>query len=156
MKANPKSKPQRRNTGWMLFGALTAASLGGLAAVLIMSYGQQAASAEPTIPPGVSLTSWFDNGKGGLHVLQIREGSAPPAGVRLTGTVLTDTDCAPDAQGLNHCHNNIDLGNGRILAVINNHAMNRYPCLQPGQRLAITRLNANWVVAWEGQGSRFN
>jgi hypothetical protein len=155
MKPNPESKSQRRNTGWMLFGALTAAGLGGLAAVLIMSYGQQAARAEPTIPPGVSLTSWFDNGKGGLHVLQIREGSAPPAGARLTGHVLTDTDCAPDAQGLNHCHNDIDLGNGRILAVINNHAMNRYPCLVPGQRLSITRLNANWVVAWEGHGSRY-
>lgn len=156
MKANLESKSQRRNTGWMLFGALMAAGLGGLATALVMSYAQQTASAEPTIPPGVSLTSWFDNGKGGLHVLQIREGSAPPAGVRLTGRVLTDTDCAPDAQGLNHCHNNIDLGNGRILAVINNHAMNRYPCLEPGQRLSITRLNANWVVAWEGQASRFN
>ena len=82
MKANLESKSQRRNTGWMLFGALTAAGLGGLATALVMSYAQQTASAEPTIPPGVSLTSWFDNGKGGLHVLQIREGSAPPAGVR--------------------------------------------------------------------------
>lgn len=157
MKTNPKSKSQRRNAAWPVFGALLAAGLGGLAVVLILSYGQQqAASAEPTIPPGVALTSWFDNGKGGIHVLQLREGNAPPAGVRITGSVLTDTDCEPDAQGLNHCHNDIDLGNGRVIAVTNNHAMNRYPCLQPGQRLSIARLNANWIVAYEGQGSRFN
>ena len=82
-------------------------------------------------------------------MLQIAEGDAPPAGVRVTGTVTTDADCDPDAQGLNHCHNDIDLGNGRSIAVINNHTMHRYPCLAPGQRLSITRLNANWVVAYD-------
>ena len=61
---------------------------------------QQTASAEPTIPPGVSLTSWFDNGKGGQHVLQIREGTRRRPACGLSGIVATDTDCAPDAQGL--------------------------------------------------------
>ena len=156
MKSNSETKPQRRHIGWLLLGALAAAGLGSLATILLLSSGQQAASAQPAIPPGVSLTSWFENGKGGQHVLQIAGGAAPPSGTRLIGTVTTDTDCDPDAQGLNHCRNNIDLGNGRNIAVIHNHAMHNYPCLEPGQKLSITRLNANWVVALEDKPSRVN
>ena len=156
MNTKPERKSQSRNIGWLLLGALAAAGLGSLATVLLLSSGQQAASAQPAIPPGVSLTSWFENGKGGQHVLQIAEGAAPLPGVRLFGTVLTDTDCDPDAQGLNHCRNNIDLGSGRSLAVIHNHAMHNYPCLEPGQKLSITRLNGSWVVAQDIQPPRSN
>jgi len=156
MNTNPNSKLQRRSIGRLLLVALAAAGFGGLGTAFFLSYGQQAASAGTTIPPGVSLTSWFDNGKGGEHVLQIAKGDAPPVGVRLVGTVKTDTDCDPDAQGLNHCHNTIDLSNGRSIEVIHNHMMHRFPCLEPGQRLSITRLNANWVVANEGQVPRVN
>ena len=165
MNTSPETKSQRRNIGWLLFVALAAAGLGGLGTALMMSYGKQTASAQlgqqtaivqPAIPPGVSLTSWFDNGKSGQHVLQIAKGTAPLPGVRLVGTVTTDTDCDPDAQGLNHCRNNIDLGNGRNIEVIHNHAMHRFPCLEPGQKLSITRLNANWVVALEDKPTRAN
>ncbi|HEY4721219.1 MAG TPA: hypothetical protein VII92_05200 [Anaerolineae bacterium] len=136
--------------------ALAAAGLSGLATAFVLSSGQQPAIAQPAIPPGVTLTSWFENGKGGQHVLQISEGTAPLPGVRLVGTVTTDTDCDPDAQGLNHCRNNIDLGNGRNIAVIHNHAMHNYPCLEPGQKLSITRLNGSWVVAQDIQPPRSN
>ena len=156
MKTNPETKSQRRHIGWLLLGALVAAGLGSLVTALVLPSGQQTASAQPAIPPGVSLASWFDNGKGGQHVLQIAQGAAPLPGVRLIGTVTTDTDCDPDAQGLNHCHNNIDLGNGRSIEVIHNHAMHNYPCLEPGQKLSITRLDANWVVALESQPTRAN
>ncbi len=156
--SKPELKPQRRHFGWLLFGALAIAGLSSLATVLLLTYGKDTASAsqQPPIPPGVSLTSWFDNGKGGQHVLQVANGAAPLPGVRLTGIVTTDTDCDPDAQGLNHCHNNIDLGNGRSIEVIHNHAMHRFPCLEPGQKLSITRLNADWVVATDVQASRVN
>jgi len=156
MNTNPNPKSQLRSISRLLLVGLAAAGLGGLVTAFVLSSGQQAASAGPTIPPGVSLTSWFDNGKGGEHVLQIANGTAPLPGVRLIGTVTTDTDCDPDAQGLNHCRNNIDLGNGRSIEVIHNHAMHRFPCLEPGQRLSITRLNANWVVALENKPSRVN
>ncbi len=156
MNTNPNSKSQLRSIGRLLLVALAAAGLGGLVTAFVLSSGQQATSAGPTIPPGVSLTSWFDNGKGGEHVLQIAKGNAPLPGVRLVGTVTTDSDCDPDAQGLNHCHNNIDLSNGRSIEVIHNHAMHRFPCLEPGQRLSITRLNENWVVALEDKPSRAN
>lgn len=156
MNTNPNSKSQRRSIGRLLLVALAAAGFGGLGTAFFLSYGQQAASAGMTIPPGVSLTSWFDNGKGGEHVLQIAKGDAPPVGVRLVGTVKTDTDCDPDAQGLNHCHNTIDLSNGRSIEVIHNHAMHRFPCLEPGQKLSITRLDTKWVVALEDKSSRAN
>ncbi len=156
MNTNPNPKSQLRSISRLLLVGLAAAGLGGLVTAFVLSSGQQAANAGPPIPPGVSLTSWFDNGKGGEHVLQIANGTAPLPGVRLIGTVTTDTDCDPDAQGLNHCRNNIDLGNGRSIEVIHNHAMHRFPCLEPGQRLSITRLNANWVVALENKPSRVN
>ena len=165
MITKPESNSSFAYTALLVVGGLAIFCLGGLAAVLLLSYRQGTATAEyrqetatvePTIPAGVSLTSWFENGKGGQYVLQIAEGNAPPAGVRVTGTVTTDTDCDPDAQGLNHCHDDIDLGNGRSIAVIHNHAMHRYPCLAPGQQLSIMRLNANWVVAYDVAAPRAN
>lgn len=163
MFTKPEAKSSFVPAALLVSSALAIFFLGGLTAALLLSYRQgtatveyqrEAATAEPTIPPGVSLTSWFENGEGGQHVLQIVEGNAPPAGVRVTGTVTSDTDCDPDAQGLNHCHNIIDLGNGRSVEVIHNHSMHRYECLAPGQRLSITRLNANWVVAQDARASR--
>jgi hypothetical protein len=151
MTIKPESKPARRGIGQILMIVITLSSLAGIITMGVLYYGQQAANAEPSIPSGVSLTTWLDNGKGGQHVLQIAQGDAPPVGVRVIGTVKTDTDCDPDAQGINHCHNVIALENGRSIEVIHNHVMHRYPCLSPGQRLSITRLNANWVVALEGQ-----
>ena len=122
----------------------------------MLYFGQQSANAEPTIPSGAALSSWFENGQGGQHILQIAQGDAPADGVRLIGTVKTDTDCDPDAKGLNHCHNDIALENGRTISMIHNHAMHRFPCLEPGQRLSITRLDAKWVVALEGQPRSVN
>ena len=136
-----------RNTG--VFVATLA--LSGLLALGVLYYGQRSASAAPAIPPGANLTSWFDNGQSGQHLLNIWQGSAPTAGVQVVGTVMTDTNCEPDAEGLSHCHNIIDLGNGRSIEVIDTHIMSRHPCLSPGQRLTLTRLNADWVVAREGQ-----
>lgn len=156
MKTDVQSKSRGYSFGRFLIVAATAAGVGSLATFLGLSYGQRSANAEPSIPSGVALTTWFDNGKGGEHVLQIAQGSPPPVGVRLVGTVQTDTDCDPDAQGLNHCHNVIALENGRNIEVIHNHAMHRYPCLEPGQRLSITRLNENWVIGMEGQARRVN
>lgn len=145
MKLDPESKPRRR-FGWLLF-ALALAGIGGIAASWLPNPGHRSASATPAIPAGVSLTSWFENGRGGQHVLGIARGDAPPLGANAVGTVLTDTDCDPDPQGINHCHNLIDFGNGSGIEVIHNHVMHRFPCLAPGQRLSVARLNADWVVA---------
>lgn len=156
MMTKPESKPGRRRIGQMLMIVITLSSLAGMITMGVLYYGQQSADAEPSIPSGVSLTTWFDNGKGGQHILQIAQGDAPPVGLRVIGTVQTDTDCDPDAQGLNHCRNDIALENGKTISVIHNHAMHRFPCLEPGQRLSITRLNENWIIGMEGRAPRVN
>jgi hypothetical protein len=150
----PRRQSWRRKFGRILSPTLALAAFGTVAAFLIPFGTQRSANAEPVIPAGVSLTSWFDNGRGGEHVLQIVRGNAPPAGVRVVGTVVTDTDCDPDANGLNHCHNRIDLADGGSIEVIHNHAMHRYPCLAPGQRMSITGLDAGWAIADRPQPSR--
>lgn len=150
MNVKPESKPQRRHIGRLLVLTLVLSAIGTIAAFLFPSATQRSANAEPVIPTGVSLTSWFENGRGRQHVLQIVKGNTPPAGVRVIGTVMTDTDCDADGIGLNHCHNRIDFADGGSIEVIHNHAMHRYPCLAPGQRLSITGLNAQWVVADRG------
>lgn len=101
---------------------------------------------EPTIPPGVSLASWFDNGHGGRYVLQLAKGRPLSPGAQLTGVVLSDSDCTPDAQGLNHCHNVIELADGSRVEVINSHQMMRNRCLGNGDRLTLRAVNANWMM----------
>jgi hypothetical protein len=154
MKKQPESKSSFGRTAALLLGAVAIASVGGMISLGIFYYAQQPAIAEPAVPSGANLNSWFDNGAGGRHVLQIRQGNGPVAGTRVTGTVLTDSNCDPDAQGLSHCHNIIDLGGDRRIEVVHTHLMNRHPCLAPGQRVTVTRLNADWVIAYEGQPPR--
>jgi hypothetical protein len=101
---------------------------------------------EPAIPRGVSLASWFDNGQGGRYVLQLAQGRPPAFGTQVTGVVLSDSDCAPDAQGLNHCRNVIELADGSRFQVINNHQMMRNRCLGNGDRLTLRAVNSGWVV----------
>lgn len=141
-----KSKPDQVKRmslkGWLL-GALVVGVLGG-AAAYYQSGGTDAS--ELMIPAGVALTSWYDNGTGGRYLLQVAEGRAPAAGEHITGIVRTDTTCTPDAQGLSHCHNAIDLANGTRITVIDNHQMSRHPCLQPGAQINLTGVNASWIV----------
>ena len=154
MKKQPESKSSFGRTAALLLGTLAVASFGGMMTLGVLYYTQQPAVAEAAIPPSANLKSWFENGAGGRHVLQIRQGNALPAGARVTGTVLTDTNCEADAQGLSHCNNIIDLGGGRRIEVVHTHLMKRYPCLAPGQQVTVAGLNADWVIAYEGRAPR--
>lgn len=148
MKIKLESKLLLRETRRWLLGTLALTTLGGIAAVaFLFFYGQEPASADPTIPSGSDLPSWSENGRDGEYLLQIVEGKAPPVGVRLSGVVTSDTDCDPDAQGLSHCHNGIGLANGSNITVVDNHMMSRRRCLQPGEAVSLTRFNDSWVVA---------
>ncbi len=102
---------------------------------------------EPRIPAGAPIRSWADNGQGGLSLLQMIGGIQLPRGATLRGTVTSDTNCAPDALGLSHCHNGIDLDNGARILVLHTHAMMQHPCLEPGQRVTVTGLSGNWIMA---------
>ena len=108
---------------------------------------QLAVPDEPRIPAGAPIRSWADNGQGGMPLLQIIGGIELPRGATLRGTVTGDTNCAPDPRGLSHCHNGIDLDNGMRILVVHTHAMMQHPCLEPGQRVTVTGLSGNWIMA---------
>lgn len=151
----PEAKPSSGRRFLMVLGALAVFGLGGIAGASLLSYrqgtpvaGSQQDSqvAGSGIPAGVSLTSWQNNGRGGRYVMRVIEGSVP-AGAQLSGVVTSDTDCDADAQGLSHCHNGITLSNGARITAVNSHNMMRFQCLDPGQRVSITRLDGGWIIA---------
>lgn len=145
-----KIKPKPLNLSRLLFSTLAIASLGGLAIMLFLSYGQRTLATEPTIPAGATLTSWYENGHGGTYVVRIADGAAPLGVTRVSGTITNDTQCQPDRLSLSHCRNGIDLDNGTSITVINTHMMTHNACLQPGQQVSITRLDSSWVIAVVG------
>lgn len=126
------------------------ALLVGAAALLF--YGQYAAADQPVIPPGAGIASWYDNGHGDRYVLQVAQGRALAAGERALGIVKSDTNCDPDAQGLSHCRNAIELSNGTRITVIDTHQMMRNRCLSPGERITLTGIGASWAVGTRSGG----
>ncbi len=63
------------------------------------------------------------------------EGHLPDAAVM--AEVMTDTDCAPDAQMISHCRNEMQLSNGEKIVVRHPHDMRDVPCLAPGERVRL-------------------
>lgn len=104
-----------------------------------------------TMPPGAGIHSWYENGAGGHYVAPIIAGSGQilASGSRI-GTVLTDTNCAPDARGLSHCHNSISFGNGSQITIMDNHQMSHHRCLRPGERVRVSLLAKHWVTLQTG------
>jgi hypothetical protein len=47
--------------------------------------------------------------------------------------VMTDTDCAPDAQMISRCENVMQLEDGRQIVLRHPHDMTKIPCLAPGE-----------------------
>ena len=54
-------------------------------------------------------------------------------------TVLSDENCAPDAQGVSHCTNRLRMEDGSHLTVTHPHRMATVPCLAPGERIALQK-----------------
>jgi len=117
-----------------------------LPAIVVLLPQARAEGGEPEIPPGAQITSWHDNGHGGRYLLWLRQGRLMRPDDRFSGVVRSDTDCDPDDQGLNHCHNAIDLANGRHIVVINTHEMSRNRCLGAGDKLTLTAIGPRWLV----------
>ena len=103
---------------WLLV-TLAVIGVAVLVVALLPFDGQRAVTGEPAIPRGAPLASWNDNGQGGKYLLQILDGNAPHPGVTVSGVVASDTACEPDARGLNHCHNAINLADGSRIVAIN-------------------------------------
>ena len=62
---------------------------------------------------------------------RLEAGAMPHA--EMNGTVMTDSECSPDAAGISHCRNEIRLADGRTIVVRHPHDMARVPCLSPGE-----------------------
>jgi hypothetical protein len=79
------------------------------------------------------------NGIGGRELVYLTKGRMPRRGAN--ATVLTDTNCAADRNGISHCTNILRLATGRRITVRHDHSMMNDPCLNPGERVRITRLH---------------
>jgi len=120
-------------------------------ALLIFVSACGASAQEPTIPHSAGIHSWFENGTGGHYVAPVIEGSieALATGSRV-GTVLTDTNCTPDSQGLSHCHNGIGFDDGSRITIVDNHQMSSHRCLRPGEHVRISLLEGRWITLQTG------
>jgi hypothetical protein len=69
-----------------------------------------------------------------LHALRLK-GAIPKGAV--AATVVSDEECAPDAEGVSHCINRLRLAGGRVLVVRHPHRMMEVPCLSPGEHIRV-------------------
>lgn len=74
------------------------------------------------------------------------EAGMVPSGMH-RATVLSDKDCAPDAEGVSHCLNDLRIGRAQI-AVRHHHAMVEEPCFSPPEQLNV--MDTATYIAWTG------
>lgn len=144
-KTQAKPRPSRRRT-WVMIAAAVIVLGGGIKVGLSLLPGQ-AVGAQLAVPAGAHFSSWAENGKNGERVIQLVRGTLPVVTVSVSGVVKSDTNCTPDAKGISHCNNTIALANGNEIEVVHNHAMMDYECLAPGQKLTLSKLDGDWLVA---------
>ena len=75
------------------------------------------------------------NGVDGLELVYLTKGKLPARAT--SATVLTDTDCAADHNGISHCSNILGLASGRRITVRHDHSMMNDPCLSPGEHVRV-------------------
>lgn len=81
------------------------------------------------------------NGTRGLELVYLTRGKLPAKAT--PAVVLTDTDCAADANHISHCLNVLRLASGRRITVRHDHNMMNDPCLSPGEHVRVRLLR--WV-----------
>jgi hypothetical protein len=70
----------------------------------------------------------------GYLMTNLRAGQLPAGAT--TATVLTDTNCEPDADGVSHCLNDLQIGEA-VVTVQHHHQMHSVPCLSPGETVTL-------------------
>lgn len=75
--------------------------------------------------------SQCENGKDRIDIVVLRNGNMPNHPIK--AVVETDTNCAPDTNGISHCSNRLKLSDGKSVEVRHDHNMRIYPCLTPGE-----------------------
>jgi hypothetical protein len=106
---------------------------------------------QPVPPEGIGAPADFhDNGVAGVYYAPVLEGDVPF--VAVSAIVASDTDCAPDEEGLSHCQNTIMLADGMAITIQNTHAMARYRCLAPGETVSVQAVAPGWIVVTTQSG----
>lgn len=65
----------------------------------------------------------------------LEQGAMPSRAVM--AEVMTDTNCAPDAEMISRCRNVMRLADGRQIVLRHPHDMTKIPCLAPGERVRL-------------------
>lgn len=65
----------------------------------------------------------------------LEEGTMPHG--PMMAEVMTDTECAPNAQMISRCRNEMRLADGRTVVLRHPHDMSTIPCLAPGERVLL-------------------
>jgi hypothetical protein len=78
------------------------------------------------------------NGSGGQELVYLIKGRMPARAT--TGTILTDTGCAADRNGISHCSNVLRLASSLRITIRHDHSMMNDPCLSPGERVRVKSL----------------
>jgi uncharacterized membrane protein len=136
------TRQQRRSAG--VVAVLTAAA--GIAVGLVLSAPQEQHqnTVVPHYPSVGSDVRTLDVAAAGTT--EVSPAGGPLSASYLSGTmpagpmmatVLSDANCAPDADGVSHCLNRLRLDSGTELTVRHNHRMTEVPCLAPGERVLV-------------------
>ena len=75
----------------------------------------------------------------GFLMANLRSGVLPVDATR--AVVLSDSNCQPDADGISHCLNDLQIGTS-VITVQHHHNMQAVPCLTPGETVQLMSLPA--------------
>jgi hypothetical protein len=146
-----KVSPNRGASARPLIIAIVVVAVVAIAIVVAATRGTAQPTQQATAPHLVDLSQQDDHGAtGGRALVVARLGEAVPGISGETGplmttlvrgqypdgatkaTVRTDENCTPDADGVSHCLNELDLG-GSTIVIQHHHKMSLTPCLTPGE-----------------------
>ena len=132
-----------------LFAPLAAtAMLITAAGVLTLARGEEAADSSPTsvaehpvaVPAtartvAISRTMPMPSAHERRLSAMLEHGTMPDRS--MMAEVMTDSNCAPDAEMISRCRNVIRLADGRQIVLRHPHDMTKIPCLAPGERVRL-------------------
>ncbi len=138
-KDSRRHRPSRLALTWTL-GTLVASFL--IVGLVLLSRPQTretpsaAASGAPAGLRVVQLTTVPDAVSNDKQTIAVLLSGAMPHGT-VKATVMTDENCAADAQGYSHCRNDLRLADGSVLHLRHNHQMGMVACLAPGEQVIV-------------------
>lgn len=130
--------------GFALGGALVAVAAGLVALAAFVGSGPKpTVQADPHGNPIVNVRTILVATDDSIGISEpgrqlravLAEGTIPTAPTM--ATVMSDENCAPDAQGVSHCRNRLRMEDGTEMAVTHPHRMSEVPCLSPGEQVRV-------------------